>query len=234
MGATARVRMTPRGPAPPARRHRAAQVRRAPGAGALARRGGGRGRGLARAALPLLPDQDRLPPGGRRGRAAAGGAQRLAGCRGRRRGRRPPGRRAVPRPGGPAARVVRRARARPGADRPGRRRRPRRDGARARGRGGGARRRTCRMPRSRPCTAGSPTSRTGRCSGPRCRQPSGMPAGSPWSTTAPERSPSSPRPSWVLNRLPGQPPSTRLASGVHRRQGPGAAPVSGRPAKARP
>ena len=49
-------------------------------------------------------------------------------------------------------------------------------------------------PTSRPCTAGSPTSRTARCSGPRCRRPSGMPAGSPSSTTAPGRSPCSPIP----------------------------------------
>src|SRR6187200_3241414 len=31
------------------------------------------------------------------------------------------------------------------------------------------RRRTCRSPRSQPCTAGSRTSRTAPCSGPRCR-----------------------------------------------------------------
>ena len=122
------------------------------------------------------------------------GAQRLPRRRRGRRGRRAPGRRTLPRPGGPAARVVRRARARPGPDRARGRRRPGRDRARARGRGGGAAPPTCRMPRCRPCTAGSPTSRTARCSGPRCRRPSGMPAGSPWSTTAPARSPSSPPP----------------------------------------
>ena len=56
------------------------------------------------------------------------------------------------------------------------------------GRGGGAPRGPAGVPRGRSCTAGSPTSRTARCSGPRCRHPSGMPAGSPWSTTAPEPS----------------------------------------------